>query len=130
MSQEHLSHRITEVYGDAVGTAITEWGTAHADLHWGNLTAPECWILDWEDWGQAPRGLDAATLWGFSLGVPGLAGRVERDFGADLASRSGMLSRLLFCANAERAARRGGQAMPFTVPARQAGRRLVRELAS
>jgi hypothetical protein len=130
MSQEHLSRRIAEIYRGTVDTAVAEWATAHADLHWGNLTAPECWILDWEDWGQAPRGLDAATLWGFSLGVPALAERVEREFSADLASRSGKLAQLLFCANAERAARRGGRAMPFTGAARQAGRRLIQELAS
>jgi hypothetical protein len=55
MSQEHLSRRIAEVYGDAVDTAVAEWATAHADLHWGNLTAPECWILDWPTGHQGLR---------------------------------------------------------------------------
>lgn len=128
MSQEHLSRRIAEIYGDAIDTTVTDWATAHADLHWGNLTAPECWILDWEDWGKAPRGLDAATLWGFSLGVPTLAARIEREFATDLAGRSGKLAQLLFCANAERAHRRTGMTMPFTDPARQAGHRLLRQL--
>lgn len=38
------------------------WTTAHGDLHWANLMAPECWILDWEAWGTAPAGYDAALL--------------------------------------------------------------------
>lgn len=32
---------------------IEEWTTAHADLSWANMTGPELWILDWEDWGRA-----------------------------------------------------------------------------
>jgi hypothetical protein len=49
MPQAHLSRRIGEVFGDAVDTAVDEWATAHAELHWANLTAPECHLLDWED---------------------------------------------------------------------------------
>ena len=128
MRQEHLTARISEVYGDGVDTVADEWTTAHADLHWGNLTAPECSLLDWEDWGAAPRGLDAATLWGFSLGVPSLAGRIEREFQVDLGTRSGKLARLLFCANAARAFARHGKEMPFTGPARQAAAVLLSDL--
>ncbi|WP_222721839.1 aminoglycoside phosphotransferase [Actinomadura alba] len=128
MGQEHLSLRIAEVYGGEVATVVEEWTTAHADLHWGNLTAPDCWLLDWEDWGAGPRGLDAATLWGFSLGVPALADRVLAEFADDLATRSGRLAQLLFCANVERAFRRSGREMPFTGPAIEAGKRLLSEL--
>jgi hypothetical protein len=102
--------------------------TAHADLHWGNLTAPQCNLLDWEDWGLAPGGLDAATLWGFSLGVPSLAERVEREFRADLDTRSGKLAKLLFCANAAQAAARHGTQMPFTGPARHMAAILMGDL--
>jgi hypothetical protein len=129
MSQEHLSRRIAEVYGSGVGTTIEEWATAHADLHWGNLTSPDCWLLDWEDWGVGPRGLDAATLWGFSLGVPALSERVRQEFRDDLNSRSGRLAQLLFCANVERAWRRSGREMPFTAAAVEVGKRLVSELS-
>ncbi|MFK4226682.1 aminoglycoside phosphotransferase [Streptomyces sp. NPDC019890] len=128
MRQAHFTRRITEVFGTDVDTTIDEWTTAHADLHWGNLTAPRCWLLDWEDWGAGPRGLDAATLWGFSLGVPDLADRVQAEFGADLQTRSGKLAQLLFCANALRAHARNSKAMPFTEPARAAAEALLDDL--
>lgn len=75
-----------------------EWVPAHADLNWANLTSPECGILDWEDHGLAPRGLDAATLWISSLTVPTLAERVSRERRADLETRSGKLMALFHCA--------------------------------
>jgi len=62
MRQEHLSLRINQVFPGEVDTTIEEWVTAQADLHWGNLTAPDCYLLDWEDWGAAPRGYNAAVL--------------------------------------------------------------------
>lgn len=129
MRQEHLSKRISEVYGTGIDTTVTEWAAAHADMHWGNLTAPGCFLLDWEDWGMAPRGLDVATLWGFSLGVPSLAARIEHEFRADLDTRSGKLAQLLFCANSARAFARHGRQMPFTEPARMAAARLIVSLA-
>ena len=53
-----------------VDSAVERWATAHADMHWCNVTAPVCCILDWEAWGLAPRGFDAATLYCASLPVP------------------------------------------------------------
>ncbi|TDQ52220.1 aminoglycoside phosphotransferase [Actinorugispora endophytica] len=128
MGQTHLTRRLTEVFGDAVDTDVDEWSTAHADLHWGNLTAPDCHLLDWEDWGAAPRGYDAATLWGFSLGVPSVADRVQHEFRQDLCTRAGRLSQLLFCANVLRAHSRSGKTMPFTEPARRAADSLIARL--
>lgn len=115
MPQEHITRRLAEVFpAETFDSTVTEWATAHADLHWGNLTAPECCILDWENWGRAPRGYDAATLWGFSLGVPELAERVAEEFREDLATRSGMVSQLLFCANVLRQFAKRGSVRPFT----------------
>lgn len=76
ITQEHLTRTLTAAFPtlSTADTAVKEWCTAHADLNWANLTAPRCWMLDWEDWGRAPRGLDAANLWACSLAVPGLAG--------------------------------------------------------
>lgn len=128
MPQDHLTRRVTEVFGDSVDTTVDDWTTAHADLHWGNLTTPSCSLLDWEDWGVAPRGYDAATLWGFSLGVPALADRVQAEFAKDLNTRPGKLARLLFCANVVRAYNRNGATMPFTEPARDAATSLLDDL--
>jgi hypothetical protein len=100
-SQDYISSMVDKATGDAgvvVDSAVSEWVPAHADLTWANLTAPECWVLDWEDWGAAPRGLDAATLLLASLAVPPLAERIRREFAADLGSRSGQLVALALCA--------------------------------
>ena len=71
---------------------VTEWTTAHADLTWANLTAPRCWILDWEDWGTAPRGFDAATVLLNSLTIPTLADQVRAIFTTDLTNRSAQVA--------------------------------------
>ncbi|MGH3830646.1 MAG: hypothetical protein ACRDRS_09395 [Pseudonocardiaceae bacterium] len=96
---------------------------AHADLAWANLTAPECWLLDWEDWGLAPRGWDAATLWGNSLAVPELVARVQREYRVDLGSRSGLLSQLYFCS--EMISAGDDYAGPLAEPTRRETTRLI-----
>jgi hypothetical protein len=98
ITQARVAEEIRAVFGPAIDTTIERWVPAHADFAWANLTGPECWILDWEDWGLAPRGLDAAMLWAASLAVPGLAEQVYRLRQADLDSRDGQLMRLFFAA--------------------------------
>ncbi|GAB3469038.1 hypothetical protein [Actinophytocola sediminis] len=126
MSQAHLTKRITEVFGD-VDTTVDEWATAHTDVHWSNLTA-EGHLIDWEDWGAAPRGHDAACLWQSALPDPRVAERVHREFTADLETRSGRLTKLLQCANAIRVATRRGAPTPLSEPARTAADHLLAEL--
>jgi hypothetical protein len=75
-----------------------QWTTAHADLGWANVTGPRLWITDWEDWGRAPRGLDAANLWANSLGSPSVAEKVAQRFRSDLESRTGKVMALWRCA--------------------------------
>lgn len=127
MSQQHLTRRITEVFGDAVDTTVDEWTTAHTDVHLDNVTA-DGYLIDWEDWGRAPRGLDAACLWQASLPCPELCARVRAVFAADLDTRSGRLSMLLQAANAVRAATRRGAPSPLSGPARAAAEQLLTEL--
>jgi hypothetical protein len=55
-------------------------------------------VFDWEDWGMAPCGLDAANLWGASLAVPALADRVRSERRDDLESRDGKLMTLFVAA--------------------------------
>lgn len=100
ITQALVTTEINRAFPGQVDTTIAdhEWVVAHADLNWANLTSPECWILDWEDHGLAPRGLDAATLWISSLTVPALAERVYRERRADLETRSGKLMALFHCA--------------------------------
>lgn len=99
ITQALVTETIERAFPDQVDTTINDqpWVPAHADLNWSNLTAPDCWILDWEDLGLAPRGLDAATLWTASLMVPALADKVFGERHADLATRTGKLMALFCC---------------------------------
>ncbi|ACU37179.1 hypothetical protein [Actinosynnema mirum] len=129
VTQEHISRRINQVFaGEELSTHVDEWQTAHADLHLGNLTAPDCVLLDWESWGQAPRGLDVATLWGHSLLVPEVASRVQAEFAEDMNSRSGLLAQLMFCANVIRLNKAKANPSLLLAPARIEAGRLVEAL--
>lgn len=100
IAQALVTETIERAFPDQVDTTLDDqpWVPAHADLNWSNLTAPDCWILDWEDLGLAPRGLDAATLWTNSLMVPSLADKLRQERHADLNARSGKLMALFCCA--------------------------------
>ncbi|MBN9748634.1 hypothetical protein DMP23_47495 [Amycolatopsis sp. A1MSW2902] len=126
VTQARVAGEIAAVFGPGIDTAIGSWAPAHADFTWANLPGPECWILDWEDWGLAPRGLDAAMLWSASLAVPGLAEQVRDLRRADLDSRDGQLMMLWFAAGIVGAP--AGYSGPLLDPARAAAERLLSEL--
>ncbi|MDQ3578949.1 MAG: hypothetical protein M3443_15440 [Actinomycetota bacterium] len=128
MAQAHLTKRINEVFA-GVDTTVDEWATAHTDVHWGNVTV-DGYLLDWEDWGAAPRGHDAACLWQSALPDPAVATRVRREFAADLQTRSGKLTQLLQCANAVRIAAKRGVSTPLSEAAQAAAGVLLTDLRS
>jgi len=121
ISVERIRAAIAKVLPGA-DTPIEEWSTAHADLNWANMTGPGLWILDWEDWGRAPRGLDAANLWFSSLAVPGLAEKVLRHRQDDLESPTGRTMRLFKCAEVLAWA---DETEPLYGPAKQAAQQLL-----
>ncbi|MGW6983868.1 hypothetical protein ACWGE1_31245 [Streptomyces sp. NPDC054932] len=94
ITQEQVTQTLGEVVPGIADTGIERWAPAHADLTWANVMGQEFSIIDWEDWGMAPRGLDAAALWGNALAVPALADRVRRERRVDLESRDGRLMSL------------------------------------
>jgi hypothetical protein len=98
ITPDRVEAAVRNVFPDAAIGRIDEWATAHADLNWANMTGPKLWILDWEDFGTAPRGLDAANLWFGSLAVPEVAEKVYRIRGRDLDSRTGRVMQLFKCA--------------------------------
>ncbi|WKK23925.1 hypothetical protein QZH56_35450 [Streptomyces olivoreticuli] len=125
-TQDLVTATLRETFPDLADTSVDEWTTAHADLTWANIMGPEFCLIDWEDWGTAPRGLDSATLWGNSLAVPALAERVWKERHQDLESRTGRLMALLFCAKVV-----GPHAHPQDPrlePARREASQLVAEL--
>lgn len=126
VTQALVSEAITSTFGDVGDTTIARWAPAHADVNWANVTAPEFCLFDWEDWGQAPRGLDSASLWGNSLALPALAERVWHERRHDLDSRDGLLMALFFCSKV--VGRYADEADPRLKPARRAAERLLAAL--
>jgi hypothetical protein len=99
ITQASVTEAIRAVFPGGFDTTVTHWVPAHADLNWANVTSPDFSLFDWEDWGNAPRGLDSASLWGASLAVPALAERVRRERRHDFESRDGKLMTLFVCSN-------------------------------
>uniref|UniRef100_A0AAU1U5G2 Aminoglycoside phosphotransferase n=1 Tax=Streptomyces sp. NBC_00119 TaxID=2975659 RepID=A0AAU1U5G2_9ACTN len=97
ITQALVTESIRGAFSGEFDTTVERWAPAHADLNWANMTAPTFCLFDWEDWGNAPRGLDSASLWGSSLAVPALADRVRQERGGDFESRDGKLMTLFVC---------------------------------
>jgi hypothetical protein len=127
ITQQRLTAVIEHVFPERVNTHADEWTTAHADLTWANLTGPQFCLLDWEDWGRAPRGLDAANLWVNSFAVPELAEQVRQNRSADLDSSSGKLAALFYCAQIITAA---DETDPLLTPAKHEAAKLLGSLAT
>ncbi|GHI82541.1 phosphotransferase [Streptomyces spororaveus] len=72
--EEYLRRVIPEFTGHQVDDVT--WTTAHGDLHWANITRTPH-ILDWEGWGRAPYGYDAATLYVYTLLTPETAAPIR-----------------------------------------------------
>lgn len=125
ITQERFTATIHKIFPQ-VETTIDEWAAAHGDLAWTNLTAPEFCILDWEDWGMAPRGFDAAYLRNASLAVPGLADRIYQERRADIDCRTGRLCQLYTCAGVIAAP--ADWAGPLLEPAKRIAREVLSSL--
>ncbi|GGS84981.1 hypothetical protein [Streptomyces cinerochromogenes] len=97
ITQTSVTETIRAVFPGDFDTAVQRWVPAHADLNWANVTAPVFSLFDWEDWGNAPQGLDSASLWGSSLAVASLADRVRQERRRDFESRDGKLMTLFVC---------------------------------
>ncbi|QTT74903.1 hypothetical protein J7W19_17300 [Streptomyces mobaraensis NBRC 13819 = DSM 40847] len=94
ITQASVTEAIRAVFPGGFDTTVQRWVPAHADLNWANVTAPVFSLFDWEDWGNAPQGLDSASLWGSSLAVPSLADRVRQERRRDFERRDGKLMTL------------------------------------
>ncbi|MEU9456744.1 hypothetical protein [Streptomyces sp. NPDC048277] len=66
--QQYMEWAIPEFVG-IPAPVVSHWTAAHADVRWANLTDP-LRLLDWEAWGRAPEGFDAAMLYAYSLHQP------------------------------------------------------------
>jgi hypothetical protein len=89
-----LQRRLLAAFGLPIDVDTLVWSTAHGDVHWANLTAPQCWVLDWESWGRGPAGYDAALLLCVSLLEPDTAASVHTAFADILDTPTGYIAQL------------------------------------
>ncbi|GHC71732.1 hypothetical protein GCM10007079_04400 [Nocardiopsis terrae] len=107
MTQAYIN-RIPRFIPELAGEDLTvpRWETAHGDLHWANLTRDPLEVIDWEGWGAAPAGYDAAVLLAYALPAPATAAKVREVFGDVLDSGHGRLAQLVICAEIIQASER------------------------
>lgn len=98
LRQDFIDWLLPTYLGPGVGTTALSWTTAHCDCHWANLTLRRPLLLDWEDWGLAPTGLDAAMLYTYALLAPATAVKVRAAFTDLLDTPSGLFAQLLVLA--------------------------------
>jgi hypothetical protein len=103
--QQYMDRAIPQFLG-IPAPAATRWTTAHADVHWANLTGAPLRALDWEGWGQAPEGFDASMLYAYTLLQPDTAARI-RDVFPVLGSRAGLAAEATVCAQLLQTVARG-----------------------
>lgn len=97
-SPDYVAGAIQTRFGAEAPQVATDWRTAHGDLSWGNITAPELMLLDWETWGLAPCGYDIAYLIVHSFEDRALMHRLEREFEHEFSTPSGQVALLTACA--------------------------------
>lgn len=98
---------------DIPGPRITDWATAHGDLHTANLTTTTPYLLDWEGFGLAPVGYDVAMLLAYSLLTPAFAHRVRDNFPV-LKTEPGRIAQIIVITELLQSASRGDH--PELVP--------------
>lgn len=89
-----VSQRISVFFGISVIVDTRRWRPCHGDLTWANVHAHPFAVADWEAWGRAPSGYDAAFLLGHSLLVPAVTHEIETRFGQELDSDDGVVAQL------------------------------------
>ncbi|MFE2823542.1 hypothetical protein [Streptomyces sp. NPDC059271] len=103
--QQYIDRAVPEFLG-IPAPATTRWTTAHADVHWANLTGAPIRLLDWEGWGSAPEGFDAATLYAYTLLQPTTAARIRATFPV-LGTPAGRAAEATVCAQLLQTVSRG-----------------------
>jgi len=106
VSSDQLADRLNR-FGVKTELGTVRWETVHGDLHWANLFQPQFAIIDWEWWGRGPVGLDAATLYCYSLLMPATARQVHHTFRDVFSSPHGAIAQLYACSRLLSRAERG-----------------------
>lgn len=127
MDASYVNDGIRAFFGIEIDVAAVPWTTAHCDLHWGNLTAPRLAILDWEMWGKAPAGYDAATLLCSTLAYPHATESIRRTLKLFLDTPSGRVATLAAAVRFLRFAD-GGELTDLALPVRRLGELAIAQL--
>ena len=90
--EESFRNHFLASFGVKIDPERVEMAMSHGDLHFGNLTAPDLVILDWENWGWAPAGYDAAHILCSAVLQPAVAARVRAEFADVLHTYSGAVA--------------------------------------
>lgn len=123
----YVNDGIRAFFGIDIDIASVPWTAAHCDLHWGNLTAPSLVILDWEVWGRAPAGYDAASLLCATLTFPETALRIRGALARFLETPSGRIATLAAAVRFLRFAD-GGELTDLALPVRRYGLKVIEQL--
>lgn len=120
--QSFLDHAMPRLLGTPIGTtAPRPWTTAHGDFHFANISAPTLCLFDFEGWGLAPTGYDAAMLHSYSLLVPPITARIRTELVEILDTPSGRFAELVVITELLHAATRGDYLAPAEPVRRRAG---------
>ncbi len=122
---DEIAWMIRDCFGARAPCVAKEWCVGHGDLQWSNVTAPRLTLFDWESWGAAPRGYDAAYLIAASCADPELTHRLERAFADDLETESGQVARLAAITNLLRLIAAGWVDPRYRRPLRAMGRKVL-----
>lgn len=88
-----ISQWLSETFGPGTySAAAAEWTSAHCDFHWGNILAEGAGVVDWDMFGLAPKGFDAASIVLFSASDKRLFERLYPAFRTVLATDSGRVA--------------------------------------
>lgn len=127
MDAEHVNDGIRAFFGLDVDVRSVPWTTAHCDLHWGNLTAPRLAVLDWETWGRAPAGYDAATLLCTALPYADVSKRLQHTLAEFLDTPSGRVATLAAATRLLRFAD-SGELTALALPVRRHAMKIIETL--
>ncbi len=99
VSQRYITEKVP-YYLEApdMPTVPPRWAASHGDLHWANLTVHGPTVLDWETWGMAPAGYDAAQLAAFTVFAPETQARLRSELTSFLDTPEGRFAELVVLA--------------------------------
>lgn len=122
--QPFLQRAMPQFLGTPIDTTPPSWSTAHGDFHWANLCAPELHIFDWEGWGLAPTGYDAAVLHSYSLLIPSVAACIRRELKGMIDTPEGRFAELAVITQLLHSTARGDN-LELAEPLRHRGEHLL-----